>query len=226
MRERKGHRKLSRKYYENKYFPKKLLVSIPRRAVCILKVSLPVNLVSFRVSLPISAFSESPVASLDILHNRMMLLRAVPQSKSYALETTICNLIYLSDWNYHIKDGVLSIYQLCILDKGPVIMLSLTIKKDFSWVVRFQKQPLILQNMPSCINSGINTTVCINHDLYLFIVSSLIHLINGVCAIKETDESTSYQIQSPKYIQAALNFRNAQCHYHPENCIPCYTNAI
>ena len=198
MRERKGHRKLrlcSRKYYEkNKYFPKKL-VSIPRRAVCILKVSLPVNLVSFRVSLPISAFCESPVTSL---HNRMMLLRAVPQSKSYALETTICNLIYyLSDWNYHIKDGVLSIYQLCILDKGPVIMLSLTIKKDFSWVVRFQKQPLILQNMPSCINSGINTTVCINHDLYLFIVSSLIHLINGVCAIKETDELTSYQIQSP-----------------------------
>ena len=85
MRERKGHRKLrlcSRKNYEKKkYFPKKLLVSIPRRTVCVLKVSLPINLVSFRVSLPLSAYSDSPVKSVDILHNRMIHLRTVPQGK-------------------------------------------------------------------------------------------------------------------------------------------------
>ena len=85
MRERKGHRKLrlcSKKHYEKKkYFPKTLPVSIPRRTVCILKVSLPINLVSFRVSLPLSAYSDSPVKSVDILHNRMIHLRTVPQGK-------------------------------------------------------------------------------------------------------------------------------------------------
>ena len=83
MRERKGHRKLklcSRKNYEKKkYIPKKLLVSISRRNVYILKVSLPINSVSFRVSLPLSAYSDSPVASVDILHNRMIHLGVVPQ---------------------------------------------------------------------------------------------------------------------------------------------------
>lgn len=83
MREGKGHRKLrlcSKKNYERrKYFPKKLLVSVPRRAVCILKVSLPLNLVSFRVSLPLSAYSDSPVASVDVLYDRMVHLKALPQ---------------------------------------------------------------------------------------------------------------------------------------------------
>ena len=75
MSDRRGHRKLrlcSKKHYETKkYFPKKLLVSIPKRTVTILRVSLPIDLVRFHVSLPLSAYTNVPVASLDILHHRL-----------------------------------------------------------------------------------------------------------------------------------------------------------
>lgn len=67
------------KYYEKKkYFPKTLLVSISRRTVSILPVSMPIDLVSFRVSLPLSAYTGSPVPSLDVLLDRMLHLRALP----------------------------------------------------------------------------------------------------------------------------------------------------
>ena len=58
MKERKGHRKLrlcNTKNYESKKYPKKLLVSIPRDDVSVLPVSVPLSLLSFQVSLPLSA---------------------------------------------------------------------------------------------------------------------------------------------------------------------------
>ena len=77
MSDRKGHRKLrlcSNKYYEKrKYFPKKLIVAIPRNFFA-LRVSIPINLLPFRVSLPLSIFTELSVPSVEILHERILRL--------------------------------------------------------------------------------------------------------------------------------------------------------
>lgn len=78
MNDRRGHRKLrlcSNKYYEKrKYFPKMLLVSIPRRTISVLKVSIPMDMLPFRVSLPLSVYKELAVPSLEVLHGRVQRL--------------------------------------------------------------------------------------------------------------------------------------------------------
>ena len=85
MAERRGHRKLrlcSVKYYEKKkYHQKSLLVSIPRNSVSILPVSLPISSVNFTISLPLSLYTESPVPSPAVLHNRVQRVKAMPQGK-------------------------------------------------------------------------------------------------------------------------------------------------
>lgn len=82
MRERRGHRRLrmtSKKHYETKkYFPKQLLVCIPRREVSILKMSLPLNLLRFHMSLPLTHYTDSALASIDILYNRLKKLEMIP----------------------------------------------------------------------------------------------------------------------------------------------------
>jgi len=91
----RGHRKLclcSNKYYEKKkYFPKSLLVSIPKRTVSILPFSIPIDLVTFRVSLPLAAYSESPVPSLKVLVDRILHLRALTEGKHEQLMIYKCS---------------------------------------------------------------------------------------------------------------------------------------
>ena len=78
MAEGRGHRKLrlcSNKHYEKKkYFPKKLLVSIPRRHLTILKVSIPIEHLSFKVSIPMSTYLKLPIPSLEIMQSRIQRL--------------------------------------------------------------------------------------------------------------------------------------------------------
>ena len=102
--------------------------------------------------------------------------------------------VHVSDWNCHVKDGVLSIYQLHVSENGPAVTLSLTIKQDFSWIICYQNQPVILQhlqsvsllqNIPSSINSGKRNYINSHRIIYCFIVSSLTNLIGALCAIKE-----------------------------------------
>ena len=87
MAERKGHRKLclcSVKYYVKKHCQKSLLVSIPRNNiinVSILPVKVPIGLVNFTVSLPLSLYTESSVPSLAILNDRVQHVKAVCQGK-------------------------------------------------------------------------------------------------------------------------------------------------
>ena len=79
MTERRGHRKLrlcSNKHYEQKkYFPKKLLVSIPKTEVSIPTVSVPLHLVQFNVSVPLTMYKKFPAPSLEIMHSRIQQLR-------------------------------------------------------------------------------------------------------------------------------------------------------
>jgi len=82
MKERRGKRKLrlcNTKNYERKKYAKKLTVSIPRDSVSVLPVSIPISLVSFQVSLPVSAFTSLPALTVEILHDRIRQLSAVPE---------------------------------------------------------------------------------------------------------------------------------------------------
>jgi len=79
MTERRGHRKLrlcsNKRYEQKKYFPKKLLVSIPRTEVAIPTVSVPIHLVQFNVSVPLTMYKKFPAPSLEIMQSRIQQLR-------------------------------------------------------------------------------------------------------------------------------------------------------
>ena len=87
MADRRGHRKLrlcSNKNYERKkYFPKELLVSVPRRDVTILRVSIPMELLSFKVSIPLSAYTKLPAPSLETMQSRIQHLGILSVGNSY-----------------------------------------------------------------------------------------------------------------------------------------------
>ena len=83
MNDRKGHRKLrltSRKHFKPKpKLPKSLKISISMQHVSVLKVSLPIDLVNFHVSIPLSMFLDSPVPTVCVLHRRLQSLGKIPQ---------------------------------------------------------------------------------------------------------------------------------------------------
>ena len=84
MAYRTGHRKFRlshRKNQERKKFSEvtSLPVSIPlNEAISVFKVSVPLDLLSYKVSLPLSAVTQSPVRSLATLHSRTKLTKALP----------------------------------------------------------------------------------------------------------------------------------------------------
>ena len=120
MAERRGHRKLrlcSMKYYEK--HPKSLLVSIPRNSVSILPVSLPISLVDFTTSLLLSLYTELPVPSPAVLHNRVQRVKAMPHGKLLIL---IC--LYVA---YHRRSVI-------FLLKYTSLLLSGTNSSDFQLI--------------------------------------------------------------------------------------------
>lgn len=56
-------------------------VRIPLESVSVLKVTVPLELLSLKVSLPLPAFYESPASSLSLLHNRINVAGILPQGK-------------------------------------------------------------------------------------------------------------------------------------------------
>ena len=77
--DRRGHRRLkltSRKHFKPKpKLPKSLRVSISRQHVSVLKVSLPIELVNFRVSVPITSFLSAPALTVHDLYRRLQSWR-------------------------------------------------------------------------------------------------------------------------------------------------------
>ena len=109
MKEGRGHRKLrlcSNKHYEKKkYFkePKNLIISIPRETVSILRISIPLNVLSLNVSLPISAYTGCPISSLEVLYHRLKSLGTILNGiHLYILymcvEYVICRVEPLRNW--------------------------------------------------------------------------------------------------------------------------------
>ena len=156
----RGHRKLwlcSNKYYEKKkYFPKSLLVSIPKRTVSILSVSIPIELVAFRASLPLAAYSGSPVSLLKVLIDRIIHLRALTEGKHKQL------MIYNCSTCKHRMEA--------FIGKGNSMFLQTNrfrsrpscwiIKSDYSWTVSYRNEGVsiehctMLKKIPLHINSG------------------------------------------------------------------------
>ena len=88
--DRRGHRRLrltSRKHFKPKpRIPKSLCVSISRQHVSVLKVSLPIELVNFCVSLPITSLLNAPALTVHDLYRRLQSLNNIPQGKWYYTE--------------------------------------------------------------------------------------------------------------------------------------------
>ena len=84
--DRRGHHKLklcNKKYHQPRPRKKQhlltsLTLSIPLKNVAVFKISFPLNLVSFKVSLPISTYTDVPLVSMGILHERLKHSQALP----------------------------------------------------------------------------------------------------------------------------------------------------
>ena len=63
----------------------------PKRTVSILSVFIPIDLVNFRVSLPLAAYSGSPVSSLKVLIDQIIHLRALIEGKHKQLMIYNCS---------------------------------------------------------------------------------------------------------------------------------------
>ena len=97
--QRIGHRRLrlcSKKNAERKKFSLKhstLPVSIPLSdAISVFKISLPIDLLSFNISLPVEAFLASPASSLDTLKARLAAIytEAIPPGLLFICTCTSC----------------------------------------------------------------------------------------------------------------------------------------
>ena len=94
---RSGHRRFrlsSKKNAERKKYslkPSTLPVSIPLSdAVSVFKVSLPIDLLSFNVSIPLEAFLDSPANSLGTLKSRLVAAKAIPPGLSLQFNDHAC----------------------------------------------------------------------------------------------------------------------------------------
>ena len=54
-------------------------VRVPRDIVSIMPVSIPLDVLPYRVSLPLSSFSASPVCSISTLRKRTFEMKLLPQ---------------------------------------------------------------------------------------------------------------------------------------------------
>ena len=160
MIDRRGHRKLrltSRKHFKPK----------PKR-----NCNKPQEL-DLGISLPLSAYIDGSVKTVENLQIRLQNYEAVPSgiyldNIMYAVAWWLYICI---GWNSELNNGFLSIYRLEFhAQSGPEVLLSLTIQENFSWVLSYRKlhvnQALcsILKNMPSQINTGM-----LFNGLYLYI---------------------------------------------------------
>ena len=75
-------------------------VSIPLNdAVSVFKVSLPIELLSFNVCIPLEAFLDSPANSLATLKSRLVATKAIPQGL-FSYDLNYISVHFTCDVNY------------------------------------------------------------------------------------------------------------------------------
>jgi len=168
--DRRGHRILrlsSRKHHVPKpkhsiSLPTSFPLSIPLN-VNELKVSLPLDLItiSFKVSFPCSAYTDTLLESIDHLHDRILCSEELPSGIDLLV------YIFLScfnlGWMFAMENKSLSIFHFHLSDQGLEYTFAVTIEQNFSWIVYYQGQLvnheycMLLKKLPSKINSGLYT---------------------------------------------------------------------
>ena len=79
------HHKPKPKFSRSRSLPTSLRLSIPLKNVNVLKVSLPLDLVSFKVSFPRSAYTSALLDSIDHLHDRMQCSKELPSGIMFCI---------------------------------------------------------------------------------------------------------------------------------------------
>ena len=160
MNDRRGHGKLrltSRKYFKPK----------PKRST---KSSVTLDLVpavpvSLSVTLPLSAYTDVPLTSIDILHNRLKKCEAIPSGNSDHLKY-LFSIFYFLGWTNEIHSKELCIYNISYVKSGPEVLFSLTVHEDFTWMVLYRRHIVnpdncsLLRSMSSEMNSGVLFVAC------------------------------------------------------------------
>ena len=156
MNDRRGHRKLrltSRKHFNPK--PKKVQNSVPT------SLSQELQPPDLKISLPLHAYVDGRVKSVDSLQNRVRKCGAVQSGmERHAIQPNLFVCAFCIGWTDEIKNRTFSVYKVDFFDCGPEVILSVAIKEDFSWIVLYRRQCInrelcsILRSMPSEMDSG------------------------------------------------------------------------
>ena len=179
MNGRRGHGKLrltSRKYFKPK----------PKRSSKSSVASIPALLT---VTLPLSAYTDAPLTSMDILNNRLKKCEAIPSGNSDHLKyLAMLSIFYFLGWTNEVQNKELYIYKIIYVRSGPEV---LTVHEDFTWMVLYRRYIVnpdscsLLRTMSSEMNSGMLFVACytlIQVWCMLFcIVSKVIKLVKLLC---------------------------------------------
>ena len=127
----------SRKYHRPK--PKRLRslpLSISLRNITVLKVSIPLNILSFKVLYP-RDYTDGSVESIDSLHHRIHCSRELPSGNTMILYLCLFDL----GWMLAMENKSLSIFCVYVSAEGPPeYTFAVTIQENFSWIVYYRGQ--------------------------------------------------------------------------------------
>ena len=162
--DRRGHGKLrlcSRKYHRPRpKRPRSFPISIPLRNITVLKVSIPLNVLSFKVLYPRAAYSDGSVETVDNLHHRIQCSRELPSGDEF-LSVFITKYLFDLGWMLAMENKSLSVFCVHVPAQGPPeYTFAVTIQENFSWIVYYRGQLvnceycMLLQKIPCSVNSG------------------------------------------------------------------------
>jgi hypothetical protein len=141
-------------------------VRMPRDIVSVMPVSIPLNVLSYRVTLPLSLFSATPVCSLSTLRKRMLEMSLLPQGKSSYTTTVVHNYtcrLYLTHTGWIETLGGSGVHQLVfckLTSNSDQISLAIKIAEDFSWSLQVHSRSIephacsILRAVPQSLVSA------------------------------------------------------------------------
>ena len=125
-----------------------------------LKVSIPLNVLSFKVLYPCAAYSDGSVEMVDNLHHRIQCCKELPSGDDF-LFLFIMNYLFDLGWMLAMENKSLSVYCVHVSAQGPPeYTFAVTIPENFFRIVYYRGRLvncgycILLQKMPCSINSG------------------------------------------------------------------------
>ena len=150
-------------------------MSIPLNdAISVFKVSVPLDLLSYKVSIPLSAVIESPVKSLATLQSRIKLAKALPAGTVHVLYFLydkmfqVCFFHCIVGWlDVNELEGFRDHLSFCKLaceptSGSPRVGFTVRVHEDFTWMLLVGGRQLlpsdsaVLTDLPSSLVTGIS----------------------------------------------------------------------